>query len=62
VDAKDISAAPRSRRRRTIAPNQLALALDGSATHACAVNTGPDAEGAPPPPGYDTNCRGCPRG
>ena len=38
VDAEDISADPRSRRRRTIDPDQLALALDGTATHAYAVS------------------------
>jgi hypothetical protein len=38
VDAEAISADPRSRRRRTIDPDQLALALDGTATHAYAVS------------------------
>jgi hypothetical protein len=38
VDAEQISADPRSRRRRTIDPNQLALALEGTATHAYAVS------------------------
>jgi hypothetical protein len=38
VDAEAISADPRSRRRRTIDPAQLALALDGTATHAYAVS------------------------
>jgi hypothetical protein len=38
VDAEDISADPRSRRRRTIDPDQLALALEGTATHAYAVS------------------------
>ena len=38
VDAEDISADPRSRRRRTIDKNQLALALEGTATHAHAVS------------------------
>jgi hypothetical protein len=38
VDAEQISADPRSRRRRTIDPDQLALALDGTATHAYAVS------------------------
>jgi hypothetical protein len=38
LDAEDISADPRSRRRRTIEPGQLALALDGTATHAYAVS------------------------
>lgn len=38
VDAEDISADPRSRRRRTIDKNQLALALEGTATHAYAVS------------------------
>ena len=38
VDAEQISADPRSRRRRTIDPDQLALALDGRATHAYAVS------------------------
>lgn len=38
VDADDISADPRSRRRRTIEPNQLALALEGTASHAWAVS------------------------
>jgi hypothetical protein len=38
VDAEAISADPRSRRRRTIDPDQLALALDGAATHAYAVS------------------------
>ncbi|MDQ3405694.1 MAG: transposase [Actinomycetota bacterium] len=38
VDAEAISADPRSRRRRTIAPGQLALALEGTATHAYAVS------------------------
>jgi hypothetical protein len=38
VDAEDISADPRSRRRRTIEPGQLALALEGTATHAYAVS------------------------
>ncbi len=39
VDAAVISADPRSRRRRTIDPDQLALALDGTATHAYAVSS-----------------------
>jgi hypothetical protein len=38
VDAEHISANPRSRRRRTIDPAQLALALEGTATHAYAVS------------------------
>lgn len=38
VDAEDISADPRSRRRRTIDQAQLALALEGTATHAYAVS------------------------
>jgi hypothetical protein len=38
VDAEAISADPRSRRRRTIDPSQLALAIDGTATHAYAVS------------------------
>ena len=38
VDAEAISADPRSRRRRTIDKNQLALALEGTATHAYAVS------------------------
>jgi hypothetical protein len=38
VDAEAISADPRSRRRRTIDPGQLALALEGTATHAYAVS------------------------
>jgi len=38
VDAETISADPRSRRRRTIDPEQLALALEGTATHAYAVS------------------------
>jgi hypothetical protein len=38
VDAEDISADPRSRRRRTIDKNQLALALEDTATHAYAVS------------------------
>ena len=38
VDAEAISADPRSRRRRTIDPGQLALALKGTATHAYAVS------------------------
>jgi hypothetical protein len=38
VDAEAISADPRSRRRRTIDPAQLALALEGTATHAYAVS------------------------
>ena len=38
VDAQAISADPRSRRRRTIPADQLALALDGQATHAYAVS------------------------
>ena len=38
VDAEQISADPRSRRRRTIDPDQLALALEGTATHAYAVS------------------------
>jgi hypothetical protein len=38
VDAETISADPRSRRRRTIDPDQLALALEGTATHAYAVS------------------------
>lgn len=38
VDAEDISADPRSRRRRTIDRDQLALALEGTATHAYAVS------------------------
>jgi hypothetical protein len=37
VEAEAISADPRSRRRRTIDKNQLALALEGTATHAYAV-------------------------
>jgi hypothetical protein len=36
VDTDDISADTRSRRRRTIDPDQLALALDGTADHAYA--------------------------
>lgn len=38
VDAGAISADPRSRRRRTIDPAQLALAIEGTATHAYAVS------------------------
>jgi hypothetical protein len=38
IDAETISADPRSRRRRTIDPDQLALALQGTATHAYAVS------------------------
>jgi len=38
VDAEAISADPRSRRRRTIDPHQLALAIEGTATHAYAVS------------------------
>ena len=38
VQAAEISADPRSRRRRTIDPDQLTLALEGSATHAFAVS------------------------
>ncbi len=38
VEAETISADPRSRRRRTIDPGQLALALEGTATHAYAVS------------------------
>ncbi len=38
VDAEEISADPRSRRRRTIEAGQLALALEGTATHAYAVS------------------------
>jgi hypothetical protein len=38
VDAEAISADPRSRRRRTIDPDQLALAIEGTATHAYAVS------------------------
>lgn len=38
VDAADISTDPRSRRRRTIDPAQLALALEGNATHVYAVS------------------------
>ncbi|MGV1030565.1 MAG: IS1380 family transposase [Dermatophilaceae bacterium] len=38
IDAEAISADPRSRRRRTIDPDQLALALEGTATHAYAVS------------------------
>ncbi len=38
VDAMAISADPRSRRRRTIDKDQLALALEGTATHAYAVS------------------------
>jgi len=38
VEAEDISADPRSRRRRTIDKNQLALALEGTATHAYAAS------------------------
>lgn len=38
VDAEDISADLRSRRRRTIDKDQLALALEGTATHAYAVS------------------------
>jgi len=38
VDAEAISADPRSRRRRTIDPDQLALAIEGTATYAYAVS------------------------
>lgn len=38
VDAEDISADPRSPRRRTIDPGQLALALEGTARHAYAAS------------------------
>jgi hypothetical protein len=38
IDAVDISADPRSRRRRTLDRDQLALALRGAATHAYAVS------------------------
>lgn len=38
VEAEQVSADPRSRRRRTIDPLQLALALEGTATHAYAVS------------------------
>ena len=38
VETEAISADPRSRRRRTIDPGQLALALEGTATHAYAVS------------------------
>jgi len=38
IDAETISADPRSRRRRTIDPTQLNLALEGTATHAYAVS------------------------
>ena len=38
VEAEAISADPRSRRRRTIDPGQLALAIDGTATHAYGVS------------------------
>jgi hypothetical protein len=38
VDAEQISVDPRSRRRRTIDPDQLALALHGAAAHAYAVS------------------------
>lgn len=38
VEAETISADPRSRRRRTIDKDQLALALEGTATHAYAVS------------------------
>lgn len=38
VEAEAISADPRSRRRRTIDPGQLALAIEGAATHAYAVS------------------------
>jgi len=38
VDAEEISADPRSRRRRSIEAGQLALALEGTATHAYAVS------------------------
>jgi hypothetical protein len=38
VDAEQISADPRSRRRRTIDPDQLVLALEGTAAHAYAVS------------------------
>jgi len=38
IDAEAISADPRSRRRRTIDPAQLALALEGTATYAYAVS------------------------
>ena len=38
VDAEQISGDPRSRRRRTIEAGQLALALEGTATHAYAVS------------------------
>ena len=38
VEAEAISADPRSRRRRTIDKDQLALALEGTATHAYAVS------------------------
>lgn len=39
VEAETISADPRSRRRRTIDKDQLALALEGTATHAYAVSS-----------------------
>lgn len=38
VEAEAISADPRSRRRRTIDPGQLTLAIEGTATHAYAVS------------------------
>ena len=38
IDADTISLDPRSRRRRTIEAGQLALALEGAATHAYAVS------------------------
>jgi hypothetical protein len=38
VDGEAISADPRSRRRRSINPDQLTLALEGTATHAYAVS------------------------
>jgi len=38
IEADAISADPRSRRRRTIESNQLTLALEGAAIHACAIS------------------------
>jgi Transposase DDE domain group 1 len=38
IEAEGISTDPRSRRRRTIDPDQLTLALEGTATHAYAVS------------------------
>lgn len=58
IDADTISLDPRSRRRRTIEAGQLALALEGAATHAYAVSfivTNIPANDRPPDTDTDTD-------